>query len=88
MARILITSSDESHESYRRTFKRVEKVLEDKPVTWSSHEHMKGGLNHILAMEVAEYKDIKEKGNHAEIIEGLTHVAAAAIYAINRMTCD
>ncbi len=83
--RYLVGGTTTTH--HNKVHAMVHEVLEHKPTTWAPHEHARGGLLNIVCMEGDELKEIRETGNHAQVIEALTHVAAAAIMALHKMTC-
>lgn len=65
----------------------VHEALEHKPETWMRYEHEKGGLFEIINMEVEELAKARSEGSHEQLIVALSHVAAAAQHALNKMTC-
>ena len=89
MALVLICSDAKSAENrYHGANARIAKVLSDPPASWKAYENAKDGLFSIIHMEHKELVRAKEDGTYHEIIEGLTHLAAACEHAISTMTCD
>lgn len=65
----------------------IHEVMEHPPETWLKYEHVKNGLFDIIEMEAKEYMEIRETGSHKEVLVALAHLAAAAKYALCKMTC-
>lgn len=80
-----------SYNPYWKDFKRVEKVLSEKPETWDKYEHIEGGKKKILEMEIAEYRELEDKKSTSkERYKALKHIASSAILlmATERATDD
>ena len=77
----------DKHDSYRRSFNRVEEVLEHQPETWLKYQHTPHGLFDIVEMEYSEYMKDMHNRTHQETLVALEHLAASAIYALHKMSC-
>lgn len=74
--------------SFKRSFDRVEEVLEHQPETWLKYKHMPHGLFDIVNMEYREFVKDMDNRTHQETLIALEHLAASAILALNKMSCD
>lgn len=73
---------------HKRDFVCIEKVIYSPPVTWAHYAGVKDGWLRIIEMEMGELQTASENGDYKLLIENLIHVAAAAVHAHHKMTCD
>lgn len=80
---------------HHAAFTHIANVLSDKPCTWKEYEGKPGEHMAIIDMEITEMQKAfaamratPPTKTHAQFVHEVLHVAAAAIYAYEAMTCD
>lgn len=79
---------------YERVYDEVDEIIHGEPATWKAYAGKPGAHMDILNMEIAEMQNAythmrttPPTGTHKQFTHELLHVAAAAIYAYEAMTC-
>lgn len=86
---------NEHQSKYERVYDEIDEVIHSEPDTWKAYDGKPGAHMDILNMEISEMQTAHTKMRttpptmtHKQFTHELLHVAAAAIYAYEVMTCE